>query len=389
MTEERIIFLDPRGALAETHRALSNPGRTIQVLVDCEEDLLDLVQTEREGGASRPPTILVADGDSASGLHPSLANRWAEMGSELPILLVALVPNRACGAEWVRAGAVCAVEQPVDPETLRSEVDRWLRFLDRFSRSERRMGALRKFFAMFAHDLKNPLNAIQCYCDLVINQPDLAAETRDSLQRIRRNTEILELMAQGVLAVVRGVALWRIQPVDVELGPVVAEAVEMLRVPALARRVAIRQKAEGPSAVVRIESPRIIEALTNILDNAVRFSPEGGTIEVGIVTREQEVLITVDDEGPGIPARDRSGIFVDIGRIRVSRGGSGLGLGLSIAREIVELHRGAIWAEAGAKGGARIVIRLPVVRSGNGTELLPATTTESSIGLPIVREVRE
>ncbi len=340
-----------------------------------------MLQSEREGGSSCPPTLLLADGDPAGGLEPALATRAAELGSELPLLLVALVPDRACGAEWVKAGAAGFIERPFSPEELRSEADRWLRLLDRFSRSERRMGALRKFFAMFAHDLKNPLNAIQGYCDLVLNQADLAAEPRDSLQRIRRNIDILELMAQGVLAVVRGVALWRIQPIDVELGPVIADAVEMLRVPALARRVTIRQTMEGTPPVVRVEPPRLIEAIANILDNAVRFSPEGGTIDVGISTRDHEVLVTIDDEGPGIPARDRSEIFVDIGHIRVSRGGSGLGLGLSIAREIVELHRGAIWADAGARGGARIAIRLPVVRSANGTEPALAGPAESGTGL--------
>src|SRR5213594_3728292 len=110
--------------------------------------------------------VVVLDGEPSSGLEPELATRILELVPDLPPIVLAVVTDPARGRAWTAAGAAAALVRPLNQTELRTEVERWLRFAERLKRSGRRLWARRKFFAMFAHDLKNPLSAISGYCEL-------------------------------------------------------------------------------------------------------------------------------------------------------------------------------------------------------------------------------
>ncbi len=113
---------------------------------------------------------------------------------------------------------------------------------------------------------------------------------------------------------------------------------------------------------IEADPDRLGEALTNLLDNAFKYTPEGGSVSLSVLGRNGRVRVEVADSGPGIPKGEEALIFE-----RYYRGGGvteqGAGLGLAIARGIVEQHGGSIWAEGGGKAGARFVFEVPVARA--------------------------
>jgi len=357
---ERIVILDPLEKLRYLKDSLTSPGMTVEVL-DRYEELLEL---SRQLQPSLSSMVIVLDGDAPSGLEPELAVRVAEIAPELPPVALAVVGDPERGRAWTSAGAGSFLLRPVDPEDLQREVKRWLRFSDRLRSANRQLEALRKFFAMFAHDLKNPLSAISGYCELASGRADLPGDVRDDLEKVRRNIDLLSTMSQGLLEMARGNARLGLSPREADLARVVKEAVEMMSVRAYARKIAILVRPPGPKVLVRIDPPRIIEALANVLDNAIKFSPEHSMIEVIVSISDRgpdepvnEALITIDDEGPGVPLAEREKIF---NRFPAPGQQGGLGLGLSIARQIFELHGGSIQVEGRSPGGTRMAIRLPL-----------------------------
>ena len=115
-----------------------------------------------------------------------------------------------------------------------------------------------------------------------------------------------------------------------------------------------------------VGEPSALErAVTNLLDNAAKWSPDGGTISV----RLDDGVLTVDDQGPGIAPEDLPHVFERFWRSKESRSMPGSGLGLSIVRQVVERHGGSVQAGASPSGGARVTLRLPGTPGYPGQEL--------------------
>src|SRR5262249_43157608 len=123
------------------------------------------------------------------------------------------------------------------------------------------------------------------------------------------------------------------------------------------RGVTIRVRSDEKTSL-QLDPSRMIEALANILDNAIRFSPAGASVDVTVQLNPSDAVVLVDDEGPGIAPANRDKVFERFTSASSALPGN-LGLGLSIAREIVALHGGEIWAEERTPRGTRIAIRLP------------------------------
>jgi two-component system sensor histidine kinase KdpD len=111
---------------------------------------------------------------------------------------------------------------------------------------------------------------------------------------------------------------------------------------------------------MRIDALRIEQVLTNLVDNAIKYSPQGGPIDIEVASPDGDhVQIAVRDRGPGIPVEHRARIFERFYQADAAQHAAGMGLGLFISREIVELHGGSITAEFPPDGGARFIITLP------------------------------
>ncbi|QYN21566.1 HAMP domain-containing sensor histidine kinase [Amycolatopsis sp. DSM 110486] len=224
----------------------------------------------------------------------------------------------------------------------------------------------RELIANVSHELRTPITALSGVLENLVDgvsSPD-AATLRTALHQSERLgrlvTELLDLsrIDAGTLSLDRS-------RVDLEelLAEVAAEAEAMAA--AAGRGVRFDVSVSPLGAFVRADRERLYQVVVNLLENAARHGPAGGSVEVRAVVNEGETRIEVRDEGPGIPAADRDRVFERFTRGERA-GGGGTGLGLAIARWVVELHGGTIavveppaGVGPGAAPGCRIRVTLP------------------------------
>jgi len=222
----------------------------------------------------------------------------------------------------------------------------------------------RQFVAHAAHELRSPLTTLYGELSHALRKPRDASEYRRAIEEALASTEDLKALADDLLVYARVVAN-RLPPAeDVSIDAIVAHAAKLVAKEARSRDVRIASSSDGSSV---LGHARDLERLVrNLLENAVEHSPPGGEVRVTTRTEGDDLVLIVEDDGPGIAADDRDRIFEPFFR----RVGSerpvereGAGLGLSIARGIAEGHGGTLsLADGGA--GARFVLKLPAHSPG-------------------------
>ncbi len=218
-----------------------------------------------------------------------------------------------------------------------------------------------ELLGIVAHDLRNPLNTISMAASFAVEmiEGEDAQPLRRQLDIIDRTVEHMNRLIQDLLDASRvqtgQLALERL-PTRPE--SVIHEAMDMLQ--PLATHAGVRMEADcGPELPpVLVDRQRMVQVLSNLVGNALKFTPEGGRIGIGATVHGGTVRFTVSDTGNGIPADQLPLIF---GRFYQARSDKrGLGLGLSIAKGIVEAHGGEIWAESVVGQGSTFGVDLPV-----------------------------
>ncbi len=218
------------------------------------------------------------------------------------------------------------------------------------------------FLAMVAHELRTPLAAILGYSAL-LRRPELAEGTRArAVETIERNVRIQARLIDDLLDISRIVAgKLRLHPEPTGVTAAVDGALDVIRPVAEAKRVTL-VRAVGAEAVVLADPSRLQQVLWNLLGNAVKFTPAGGRVTIDADRDGAQAVIRVRDTGTGISADALPGIFelYRQGPGGVSRGG--LGVGLAVVRQIVEMHGGTVAAASdGRDRGAVFTVRLPLV----------------------------
>ncbi|HEY7371379.1 MAG TPA: HAMP domain-containing sensor histidine kinase [Polyangia bacterium] len=215
--------------------------------------------------------------------------------------------------------------------------------------------------ATVSHDLRNPIYAIALTVR-AIRRGSPGAGIEKQIARIERATERMNRLIEDLLAAARieaGVLRADRKPEDASR--LMEAAVEMFRPGADEKSVRIGCQPPAAAAPVSCDRHLILRVLSNIIGNALKFSPRGGTITVKAERLAGEVQFTVRDEGPGIPPEDRRHVF-DRYWHQKKGNGAGTGLGLYIAKGIVDAHGGRIWLEEGGPGTI-VSFTLPVERS--------------------------
>jgi signal transduction histidine kinase len=227
----------------------------------------------------------------------------------------------------------------------------------RLAEMERRNEELRWFAAAAAHELREPLIAIEGYADLLSERlvDALDDQARQDLQALTRGTTRMRVIVETLLGQARSMR----HPLDlgrVELGQLTEECVAILRPEIAARGVRV---VVSPLPAVRADGRLLGSVLQNLLSNALRYGArEGGVIRVSAEREKAGWRITVDSEGRPIGPADRSRIFDPFQRGRGERRAEGIGLGLAICRTIVEQHGGTIGVEP-IESGNRFLFTLP------------------------------
>lgn len=360
-----VLLADARGRVVYDETGASEGARLSGR--DLEAGLPILVDGRRVG------TLLMAGGELLTTEQQDFLRR---MRTALAIsggaaLLVALF----LGAVFVRgitrplrrlvtaSGAIAAGELDTRvPVRSRDEIGELALAFNRMAAElARAEEARRQQSADIAHELRTPLTVIQGQLEALMDgvfpadEEHLAPllEQAQTLRRLVDDLRTLSLADAGQLSLTL---------VPTDLGGWAAGVVTGFRSVAAERGVDLRL--ELPDAPLRlvIDPQRLTQVLGNLLDNALRHTPQGGQVHIGLSIHGDEVRVSVTDSGAGVPPADLALLFERFWRGDASRsrrtGGSGLGL--AIARRIVEAHGGQIWAENAPAGGLRVTFALPV-----------------------------
>jgi len=248
---------------------------------------------------------------------------------------------------------------------LASAFDQMAERLEQAFHRERALEASRReLISAVSHDLRTPLATTRAMVEALA---DGVVTDRDDVQRylrlILQETQHLSRLIDDLFELSQidsGALRLRCMPIDV--AELVAETVAAYQAPAAEH--AVRLEEAVVSARVEADPERLQRVLRNLLDNALHHTPPGGTIEVRAGSHDHTVEVSVSDSGPGVAADELERIFDRFYRSERSRRrdegvSSGAGLGLAIARGLIQAHRGSIWAERSPLGGVCVQIRLP------------------------------
>jgi signal transduction histidine kinase len=306
------------------------------------------------------------------GLQTAELIKQREQTRHIPIIFItALSRETAYIFKGYEQGAVDFLLKPIDPEILRAKVRV---FCDLYVRGEQirqrtfEADAKDVFLADVIHELKTPLAAAKAQAQLALHQlgeKRTDAGTARALRLISQQIDRLNRLVGDLLEASRlESGKLELQPVEFDLTALLEEMRH--RMQPLGDRHPIQIQAPDTLPLVA-DRDRIEQVLANLLSNAIRYSPEGGAIELHAGQKGNEVWVTIKDHGLGIPQEQQELVFERFGRAHGTAFG-GLGLGLAISKGIVDAHGGRIWVESdGVPGkGSVFHVELPLHPPVNG-----------------------
>ncbi len=226
----------------------------------------------------------------------------------------------------------------------------------------------REFLANVSHELRTPLASIKASAEtLVEGAKDDPAASRQFLDRISLNVDRMSLLVEELLDLSRlesGEVKLNLSGVDVHKG--IAEALETHGERANSLGVELRADPTGPLPLALADGPRLRQALSNLVENAVKFTPAGGRVSIGARSRRGWLEISVADLGIGMSPEDVPHVFERFYKVDRPFNQSGVGLGLAIAKHIVQSHGGRIWVESRMGEGSVFTFTVPAVKDGSG-----------------------
>ena len=225
-----------------------------------------------------------------------------------------------------------------------------------------------QFLSHVSHELRTPLSCIHQFVSLLLDElaGPLTAEQRDHLETVMRSVNQLRSMIGDLLEATRVESgKVRIEPRCIVIGDVVQQAVAMMQAAAQLKRVGLEVGMDSRIPLVQADPERILQVLTNLIDNAIKFTPAGGSVIAKAYLLEADpefVYVAVSDTGRGISPEARALIFERLYQDPSATGESrkGLGLGLYIVQELVRLHDGKIWVESQLGHGSTFTFTLPL-----------------------------
>lgn len=263
------------------------------------------------------------------------------------------------------------------------------------SRAEAATRAKDEFVAMVSHELRTPLNAIVGWLGLLRGGSLTAEATTHGLEVVDRNAKAQSRLVEDLLDISRTLTgAIRLVPSQLDLATIIEMAIEGVRPAADAKRIMLVVDIAAGTTAMRGDADRLQQVMWNLLTNAVKFTQKGGAVRVTLRHVESDLEVRVEDTGVGIPSSFLPHVFETFRQMdgSMTRRYGGLGLGLSIAKHIVDLHGGNMEAKSPGEGkGTTVVVRLPIsplVSTTMGIARVPATGERlPREKLPIARDV--
>jgi signal transduction histidine kinase len=232
-----------------------------------------------------------------------------------------------------------------------------------------------ELLAVVSHDLRNPLNIVALALQAVAGDPEMAAA---ALPRAMRGVDRMQRLIEDLLDVARiDTGTLAIEPRGIDVAALADDLFEQQRTIAAEKKITLVRHFDRPPLGARADRHRLTQAITNLISNAFKFTPAGGTVHIGANAVGERVAIWVSDTGPGIPPEHLSHIFDRFWQPQRRR--DGVGLGLAIVKGIVDAHGGAI--EVDSVPGEGTTFRIVLDRA----ELRPTASITPLAGTAVAR----
>ena len=357
--------------------------------------LIDDVSTTEDLAPSALPTAHYALLHDALALAPEMRGRGTPFTDGALQMLPLVHGERLIGALWVdgevtplgaalldevAARAAIAFATASLYRNLQREIAERRQAEARLEESSRRKD---EFLAMLAHELRNPLapirNAIEVIRVVAPPEPRLRAAADITDRQVRQLTRLVDELLD-VAHISQGKIV--LQPQCVDLVVLVSQCVEALRGEISERRQSLSLALPGTTVNLRGDATRLAQVINNLLNNAIKYTPDGGSISVGIARESGDdgefAVVSVSDNGMGIEADLLPRVFdlFEQGKRALDRNQGGLGVGLTLVQRLVKLHGGEVQATSRGTGqGSEFLVRLPCL-----AEVVPATFVDEVAG---------
>jgi signal transduction histidine kinase len=358
----RILWADDNADMRDYVRQLLAPRYDVVCVEDGEAAL--------EAVGRQPPDLVLADimMPRMDGLALLRALREGEATRTIPVILLSARAGEEAAMEGLEAGADHYLVKPFSARELLTRVSSHLELsrmrretADILSENDRKKD---EFLAVLAHELRNPLAPIRNAASYLRRIQPGSPELKRPVEIIDRQVAIMARLVDDLMDVSRisrGALALRMGRID--LAEVIESAVEGCRDDVNARGHLLTVILPVRPLPIRGDRDRLVQVFGNIISNAAKYTPEGGRIGVELVAHPETVEATVRDNGRGIPGTKLREIFELFAQVeRTFDREEGLGIGLTLARQLVELHGGVIEARSeGAGRGSEFLVRLPRV----------------------------
>ena len=351
-----IDLLEGEGSLRRVATAHRDPDKAQAIAANTDTVISDipdaLLQVMRErqarviGAAPALVRYLGAEDQPLSTMAIPLVSRGQTLG-----VITAAAPE---GKVFTREDALLAAELArrgslaIDNARLYEE-------------SQQALRAREEVLAIVSHDLRNPLNAITLAVSLLQSSGSIAGEDREQFDAIDVSAQRMRRLIDDLLDITRleGGKRLPIEPAPVDVEELLSETHELFKAQAANSSITLQYRVADGVPPVYADHHRVQQVLSNLIGNAMKFTPPGGVVSYGAEPRGGEVLFSIADTGPGIPREHLTEIFNPYWQAKRTER-LGAGLGLPIAKGIVESHGGKIWVESRSGGGTKFYFTLPV-----------------------------
>ncbi len=217
-----------------------------------------------------------------------------------------------------------------------------------------------------AHDLRGPLNVVLMHCDLLLESSEIGPAQRRSVNEMRDSASRMDRIVADILSLQRIEAIGDVDREAISLSRLVELAAAQREREARDKGLIFTVLLPGSSVVVEADAAQLQEALDNLIGNAIKYTPKGGSVTLRLVERGGNALFEVEDTGPGIPDELQTRLFTPFFRARTAETASveGTGLGLHLVRNIIERHHGRMRFQSTYGRGSMFGFELPAVRTG-------------------------
>src|SRR4030095_7465173 len=223
-----------------------------------------------------------------------------------------------------------------------------------------------EFLANMSHELRTPLNAILGFSEALAERMfgEINDKQAEYLSDIQESGRHLLSLINDILDLSKIEAgRMELEPAEFDLKDAVENAMSLVRERAHRRRIAFQRTIDENVGLIRADERKVKQVLLNLLSNALKFTPEGGEINVRAELRDGMAQISVTDSGVGIAAEDQEAVFEEFRQVgKAEKKAEGTGLGLAISRKFIELHGGRIWVKSQVGTGSTFAFTLPLAR---------------------------